>query len=141
MELKHTGNKDPARSFKVWFSRVEVLKPRFPRARVLNHCFQLLGGRLRSIEEILDRDPSITNLRDPPELVGQRICCVLVFHSGPGKPDMMSLTYTDPALSSASGNVDKEMSKLLAETVFGVAGEGLEVGGPDKVRADLLISL
>jgi len=116
MELKYTGNKTPARSF------------------------NFMDGRLYSVEEILDREPSLTNIRDPPDLVGQRVRCVLMFHSDVGNPitEMRGLAYMDPGLRSRSP-LDKGLSMLMADTAFRVAKDELEKGNPDEIRANLQI--
>lgn len=117
-------------------SRYNPLKPRFPRAEALIYCFQFWDGRICAVEEMLNRQPRLTNLRDPPSLVGQRVRCVLVFHSNPRKAstEVRGLTYTDPSLR-LSCPLNKVMSVALAKGVFDLAKAEFENVDPDKIRA------
>lgn len=101
-----------------------------------------MDGRLYSVEEILKREPSLTNIRDPPDLVGKRVRCVLVFYSDSGKSimEMRGLAYVAPGLLT-SAPLDKGLSMLMADTAFRVAKEELEKGDPDEIRANLGIFL
>ena len=89
------------------------------------------------MDEILDRHPRLTNLRDPPDLVGQRVRCVLVFHPKNSRNPTFAvrgLAYTDPSLCLGS-SIDKEMSRNLAKKIFDVAKVEFEEADPDKIRA------
>ena len=76
----YTGNELPARSFEI---RPPPHTPPFHRFEVLTDYSQFKEGLGRLVEEMLDEQPMVTNIRGPPSLVGQLIRCVLVFHSGP----------------------------------------------------------
>jgi len=75
----------------------------------------------------------VMNIRDPPSLVGQRIRCVLVFHSGPRNAtiEVRGLTCTVPLWET----MDKEMSSMFAGGVFDLANADFENGDPDEIRA------
>lgn len=81
----------------------------------------------------MDEHPKLTNIRDPPILIGQLIRCVLVFHSGSYNPriEMRGLTCTVPPFVLPN----KEMSRVFAKSVFDLAKADLESADPDKIRA------
>lgn len=135
MELRYTGNKTPIRSFKVPHSRVTV-----PYSEVLTDCFQFMGGRVSSVEEILSRQPDLRVLRDPPSLVGQRIRYVLLFHLDPEDSEvtrckLRAYAWTDPSLCLKLQLMNPMVSTMLAQTVFDEAKKDFEERDPNEIRS------
>jgi len=115
MNLKYTGSKIPSR------------------------CFELTGGSVSPVEDILSKQPNLRVLRDPPSLIGQRVRYVLVFHLDPGNQSVRrckvrAYAWTVPSLCCLE-SLDKRMSAFFAETVFEVAKMDFENADPDQVRA------
>ncbi|KAF9644762.1 hypothetical protein BDM02DRAFT_872609 [Thelephora ganbajun] len=116
LELRHTGNKIPARSF------------------------EFMNGRVCAIEEILSRQPELKVLRDPPSLVGQRVHYVMAFYFDPANTKISrckirAQAWTDPSIGSRWHLLDKEISAFLAMKVFDLAKSDFEKGDPNKMRA------
>lgn len=88
---------------------------------------------------ILERQPNLKVLRDPPSLVGQRVRYVLLFHYDPenaavARCKVRALAWTDPSLTSRAP-IDKEVSRRGAEGVFIVAKIDFEKNDPNELRA------
>jgi len=114
MELKYTGDKVPARSF------------------------EFIEGRVCLIEDILSKQPNLRVLRDPPGLAGQRVRYVLLFHLDPASTDVRRCkvrahAWTDRLLSSRSAVLDKDVSALLAGSIFEAAKEIFKNGNPNEL--------
>jgi hypothetical protein len=119
-------------------SKYGSFKPQFPHAEVLIYL-QLIKGRVCAVEGILERQPELRVLRDPPSLAGQRIRCVMAFHFDPenatvARCKVRAQAWTDPSLHSRFP-VDKETSMMLAKSIFDVAKEDFEESDPDVIRA------
>lgn len=99
-----------------------------------------MAGSVCPVEEILSQQPNLKVLRDPPSLAGQRTRCVLAFHYRSEKSTVVmckvrAQAWTDPLILSRWYSLDKEMSTLLATTVFDVAKAEFAKGNPDRMRA------
>jgi len=98
-----------------------------------------MDGRVCAVEGILSRQPELKVLRDPPSLTGQRVRCVIVFHfdsenTTVARCKVRAQAWTDPSLHMRLP-VDREMSAILAQSVFHVAKVDFETKDPDTLRA------
>lgn len=120
-------------------SRYDPPMPRLPCTSVLTCYSQLMDGRVCAVEKILERQPDLKVLRDPPSLAGQRVRCVMVFHfdsghAGVARCKVRAQAWTDPSLHSRPP-MDKDMSMMLAGSVFNVAKADFEKRDPEVIRA------
>lgn len=86
--------------------------------------------------EILALHPGLTNLRDPPNLVGKRLRSVLVFrssHKDNAAVEIRGLAYTVPGLHFTDDS-DKETSEALGMSAFSTAKADFKSGDPGDMR-------
>lgn len=109
-------------------------------AEVLIYRFQFMDGRVCHVDDILSRQPDLRVLRDPPTLAGQRVRYVILFHLEPGNASVRrckvrAYAWTVPSLGARLEMMDKQMSAMLAQSVFAVAKRDFENSDPNEIRA------